>query len=798
MTNIWKYTLTIILVLSFGSSVAMAAVPGDVTGDDEVDVSDIQCTVLTNLNPVAPACLSGPDSADLNCDSTVDIVDVQLIVLIVLAYPQNGVPAAQDANGDNIVDECDPPEQEVCPDGECTSSEDSCNCPQDCPGACCGNGICEAPDETEANCAEDCEASGQYNPGDVVITEIMKNPKVAGDENGEWFEVRVLVQTVNLKNWTIKDNGGDLHVITGNGLSFQPGAMIIMGNNADTSVNGSIDVDYEYAGFNLDDSNDGIMLVAPDGTVIDQVFYNVNSFPNIPGRALSLNTNSMTASANDNGANWCPATMVYGDGDYGTPGFVNNNCPAQDPICGNGITEPPLEQCDDNNAQDGDGCDSQCQLEDKCGNGSIDAGEQCDDGNKLNGDGCNSWCQTEIDCGNGFCDPLENADICPEDCGGDCSSICGNWVTECSGMEDGEECDDGPMGSQCCSTQCKSKPCGTWCGDGIVQPEDGEQCEPPNTDECDQWCHEIFNPGAECGNGVIEDGEDCEPPGQGNCNDWCKFGWVCCTPSPCCCDGNLDPGEECDDGNDIDGDDCSSECTIGSGSAGIAGTVSCDANPSGADKLWVFAHPTPITDPIDPFGGEGETGADWVSFENVSSFPKNYEVPVGEAGNFYVWAVWDIGGDGEEGFTEGVDIGGLYPDPVQVEDGKLTQPINIELDCSGANATGCISGTISHSGNVTANDTFEYGASSTSPLAGTTWVVKASEAGPSFPFSYTLCSVPVGTYYFVGSLDVGSNSSGEPGAEDFFGVYQSVSNMSQVTVIEEQTVSGVNFTLEQP
>jgi cysteine-rich repeat protein len=32
------------------------------------------------------------------------------------------------------------------------------------------------------------------------------------------------------------------------------------------------------------------------------------------------------------------------------------------PVCGNGVTEPP-EQCDDGNRNDGDGCSSNCQME---------------------------------------------------------------------------------------------------------------------------------------------------------------------------------------------------------------------------------------------------------------------------------------------------------------------------------------------------------------------------------------------------------------------------------------------------
>ena len=64
------------------------------------------------------------------------------------------------------------------------------------------------------------------------------------------------------------------------------------------------------------------------------------------------------------------------------------------PNCGDGNLDPPLEECDDGNTTDGDGCDSACQLEpvgQSCGN-TLDPGEKCDDGNLINGDGCNPTC----------------------------------------------------------------------------------------------------------------------------------------------------------------------------------------------------------------------------------------------------------------------------------------------------------------------------------------------------------------------------------------------------------------------
>jgi cysteine-rich repeat protein len=75
--------------------------------------------------------------------------------------------------------------------------------------------------------------------------------------------------------------------------------------------------------------------------------------------------------------------------------------------CGDGIVGGS-EQCDDGNATDGDGCDSNCTRS-GCGNGVKDPGEDCDDGNLVDGDGCDSNC-TFGGCGNGVVDPGEACD----------------------------------------------------------------------------------------------------------------------------------------------------------------------------------------------------------------------------------------------------------------------------------------------------------------------------------------------------------------------------------------------------
>lgn len=64
--------------------------------------------------------------------------------------------------------------------------------------------------------------------------------------------------------------------------------------------------------------------------------------------------------------------------------------------CGNGVREP-TEACDDGNQLSGDGCSSDCQSNEECGDGDANPflGEECDDRNDLDHDGCSSSCLQE-------------------------------------------------------------------------------------------------------------------------------------------------------------------------------------------------------------------------------------------------------------------------------------------------------------------------------------------------------------------------------------------------------------------
>jgi len=83
-------------------------------------------------------------------------------------------------------------------------------------------------------------------------------------------------------------------------------------------------------------------------------------------------------------------------------------------VCGDGNTTG-VEGCDDSNKNDGDGCSHVCQLEARCGDGTVDEDEECE---------ADSQCLADETCVRCSCRPdCENDLDCPddEDCvGGSC------------------------------------------------------------------------------------------------------------------------------------------------------------------------------------------------------------------------------------------------------------------------------------------------------------------------------------------------------------------------------------------
>ena len=305
------------------------------------------------------------------------------------------------------------------------------------------------------------------------------------------------------------------------------------------------------------------------------------------------------------GAGGCTGGSCGGSGDPGGSGGGGGGT-----LCGNGELDSG-EQCDDGDAQPGDGCTGACNLEPNfacntvgqdctstiaCGDGSVAGTEACDDGNNDDTDGCSATCTVEpaFGCttgagGTSACIPIQNA-------------ACGD-----STVSSGEQCDDGDTDpGDGCSATCQVETgfvCSTvgqqceaiaYCGDGFLKGDGSENCDDGNrspVDGCDGSCNILPNficpnPGqlcqstVVCGDSLITGNETCDDgdaiSGDG-CSSLCRAeaGFNCrgggATPVPgdcvpvaeeSCGDSALAASEFCDDGNLVPTDGCTAECTI--------------------------------------------------------------------------------------------------------------------------------------------------------------------------------------------------------------------------------------------
>ncbi len=201
------------------------------------------------------------------------------------------------------------------------------------PGA--ANGQC-APEVLSGTCLENGAVRPIVPPasGDLVITEVMADPKASADTVGEWVEVMATrVDGVDLNGVTMTVGLNHATLSAPECLHVAQDAFALLARSADPAVNGGLPTPLATFTTSLTNSGSTLSLVAGDAG-IDSA-----SLPAaLSGTAWQLPPSSLTATANDDPANFCRATARYGApdaGDYGTPGAANTACP----------TGPDLTHC---------------------------------------------------------------------------------------------------------------------------------------------------------------------------------------------------------------------------------------------------------------------------------------------------------------------------------------------------------------------------------------------------------------------------------------------------------------------
>lgn len=162
-----------------------------------------------------------------------------------------------------------------------------------------------------------------FSSGEIVITEIMLNPEVVSDTNGEWIELfNTTEESINLKNWRIEDEGTNVFVIPED-LIIAAKSYVVLGRNSDLSLNGGVEIDAVYNNFVLSNTEDEVILKDDEDNLIDDVRYNaIQGWEIKSGAALALLQTDLENSLCDF---WQAAELVFGVGDKGTPGKKNFN-----------------------------------------------------------------------------------------------------------------------------------------------------------------------------------------------------------------------------------------------------------------------------------------------------------------------------------------------------------------------------------------------------------------------------------------------------------------------------------------
>ncbi|MGB0591382.1 MAG: lamin tail domain-containing protein, partial [Myxococcota bacterium] len=352
-----------------------------------------------------------------------------------------------------------------CDDGVCNVDETCSTCPEDC-GACaeCGDGVCEGDEDCDtclADCSP-CTTPTGVQPGDIIITEIMNNPAIADDSVGEWVELMNTTDAeIDLMGFTLSDNGADTHVIDLS-LPIAAGGYVVLGASGDLGLNGLLTPDYVFDGIAFGNGSDSVM-VWYDGVVIDEVAYdNGETFPDAKGVSMNLSLGITDATANDDGANWCGASVesiiaIAGEEtDYGTPGAPNTVCAAES-SCGDATCDAD-EDCATCEADCGpcDNCvptDEICNgVDDDCDGDTDEGATLCDDGVGCTGDicegaaGCTHPLAEDYCVIDGTCYPNEALNP-----GNDCESCqpfssTSGWSNVNGGTcNDGDECTENDM-----------------------------------------------------------------------------------------------------------------------------------------------------------------------------------------------------------------------------------------------------------------------------------------------------------------------------------------------------------------
>ncbi|MDQ6717680.1 MAG: Ig-like domain-containing protein [Gemmatimonadota bacterium] len=154
----------------------------------------------------------------------------------------------------------------------------------------------------------------------LVINELMPDPTLVTDANGEWFEVANIGGTaINIQNYIIA-SGNDTNTPITASVNVPAGGYVVLGRVSATGTNGGVTEAYAYGtAITLANTSDWLALRNASGVTQDSVSYTSTT----AGKSWSLKDPTI-AHASVGGTNWQLATSLYNSTDFGTPNAVND------------------------------------------------------------------------------------------------------------------------------------------------------------------------------------------------------------------------------------------------------------------------------------------------------------------------------------------------------------------------------------------------------------------------------------------------------------------------------------------
>jgi hypothetical protein len=163
------------------------------------------------------------------------------------------------------------------------------------------------------------EVDGVGSP-QVVISELMKNPEVLPDADGEWIELyNAGTEALALGGCILARDEQELELESG--FVIEPAGHLTFSNGEAPGFQ----ADVLYSGITLPNTGAFVLRLACGEHVLDAVSVDPAVLANRAGRSLSLSGSTLADGESELSATWCESVSSY-NGDFGTPGAANPPC----------------------------------------------------------------------------------------------------------------------------------------------------------------------------------------------------------------------------------------------------------------------------------------------------------------------------------------------------------------------------------------------------------------------------------------------------------------------------------------